>query len=227
METKHDENHILSEEAQSLSLTKNFLAGEVIFGKNHRSEGFYYLKSGLVKLVISRDSSRGRTASEDYIIKLVRPGELFGCHFSKEITMNSLKATAIQASEVLIYPQVVFHDIFNRAHPLLQRAMLQLQKDYAETNHSNQLNYLATVRERIAYQIIVLADKYGVATSDGVSVKLKLNRNELAQLAGTINESLSRHLTEFKNEGILSIRGKELIIKNKLALMEKSGNFNK
>jgi CRP-like cAMP-binding protein len=81
------------------------------------------------------------------------------------------------------------------------------------------------VQERIAYQILLLADKFGAQTTQGLSLNLRLTRNELAQLAGTINESLSRHLTEFKNEGIIDLNGKEIIVKNRQALMARSGNF--
>jgi CRP-like cAMP-binding protein len=84
---------------------------------------------------------------------------------------------------------------------------------------------LASVQERIAYQLSVLADKFGVTTANGISLNLRLTRNELAQLAGTINESLSRHLTEFKNEGLLELNGREIIIKDKEALKKRSGNF--
>ena len=91
--------------------------------------------------------------------------------------------------------------------------------------NSNQFHYLASVQERIAYQITSLADRFGVKTSRGISLNLKLTRNEFAQLASTINESLSRHLTEFKNEGLIDINGKEIIILNREALSAKSGNF--
>ncbi len=84
---------------------------------------------------------------------------------------------------------------------------------------------MASVEERIAYQLILMSEKFGVETEDGVSLNLKLTRNELAQMASTINESLSRHLTEFKNEGLIELNGKEIIIKNKAGLMAKSGNF--
>jgi hypothetical protein len=73
--------------------------------------------------------------------------------------------------------------------------------------------------------LVVLADKFGVQTPAGISLNLKLTRNEFAQLASTINESLSRHLTEFKNEGLIELNGKEIIIKDMKSLMAKSGNF--
>jgi CRP-like cAMP-binding protein len=101
----------------------------------------------------------------------------------------------------------------------------QIIKDMQERENLSQLQYLASVQERIAYQILILADKFGIQKEDGIHLSLRLTRNELAQLAGTINESLSRHLTELKSEGIVDLVGKSIIVKNRQALMEKSGNF--
>jgi hypothetical protein len=36
---------------------------------------------------------------------------------------------------------------------------------------------------------------------------------------------LSRHLTEFKNEGLIDVNGKEIIVKDLEGLKAKSGNF--
>jgi CRP-like cAMP-binding protein len=89
---------------------------------------------------------------------------------------------------------------------------------------TNQFHYLASVQERIAYQLVVLADRFGVPLANGsVSLNLKLTRNELAQMASTINESLSRHLTEFKNENLIDLNGKEILIKDREGLLSKSG----
>ncbi|MCB0371048.1 MAG: winged helix-turn-helix domain-containing protein, partial [Bdellovibrionales bacterium] len=101
----------------------------------------------------------------------------------------------------------------------------QAVNDIENYETTSQLHYLASVQERIAYQLILLADKFGVVSEKGISLNLKLTRNEFAQLASTINESLSRHLTEFKSEGLIDINGKEIIIKDKDGLMKKSGNY--
>jgi CRP-like cAMP-binding protein len=102
---------------------------------------------------------------------------------------------------------------------------MQLLSDVEGLETVGQLHYLASVQERIAYQLSLLGDKFGVQTAEGLLIGLKLTRNELAQLAGTINESLSRHLTEFKSEGLIELKGKEIIIKDRAGLKLKSGNF--
>ena len=134
-------------------------------------------------------------------------------------------AKAIRPTTVWLYPKDVVLTGLQQASPLLKMLLQQAISDIESYEITNQLHYLASVQERIAYQLVVLADKFGVQVPAGISLNLKLTRNEFAQLASTINESLSRHLTEFKNEGLIELNGKEIIIKDMKALMSKSGNF--
>ena len=80
---------------------------------------------------------------------------------------------------------------------------------------------------RIAYQICLLAEKFGQSAEHGIKIGLKLSRSELAQLAGTINESLSRHLGVFKSRGWVDLSGKDIVVTNLEALKEVSGNFRR
>ena len=110
-------------------------------------------------------------------------------------------------------------------NPLMQELLQQSVGEINTNEKTGQFNYLASVQERIAYRLIELSDRFGVKQGNGVSLNLKLTRNEFAQLASTINESLSRHLTEFKNEGLIDINGKEIIILNREGLAAKSGSI--
>ncbi|MFN7906324.1 MAG: Crp/Fnr family transcriptional regulator [Pseudobdellovibrionaceae bacterium] len=205
--------------------TINFREGEVVFHDGHQPKGLFYLHSGCVKLIVNRSQSRGRTTSSEYVTKLVSAGEYFGYKsLVKDVTSECL-AKAIQPTTVWLYRRDAIMVALAHASPLLKTLLSQAVSDIDNFESINQLHYLSSVQERIAYQLVLLAEKFGVQTPQGISIHLKLTRNEFAQLASTINESLSRHLTEFKNEGLIDLNGKEIIIKDKKGLMEKSGNF--
>lgn len=204
----------------------NFKEGEVLFKENESPKGLYYVHSGCIKMVVNRQQNRGRTTSPEYVTKLVGPGEFFGYKALVRNGDSQSLAKAIRNSTVWLYPKDLIMQALNQANPLIKLLFQQSVTDIENYETTSQLHYLASVQERIAYQLIILADKFGVPTSEGISLNLKLTRNEFAQLASTINESLSRHLTEFKAEGLIDLNGKEIIIKNKQGLMEKSGNFH-
>jgi CRP-like cAMP-binding protein len=198
-----------------------FKEGEFIFHENETPKGIYFLKSGAVKIVTFRPLTRGRVTSSEFVNKLVGPGEYFGF---KPVLQGS---TYGFYAKVLLPAEVTLHSAEETfKNPALNKGLVQqMARDLESHERNAQLHYLASVQERIAFQLALLAEKFGNHTEGGISINLRLTRNELAQLAGTINESLSRHLTEFKNLGLLDVRGKELIVKNLPALQELSGNF--
>ena len=199
--------------------------GEILFKEGEVPMGLYYVKSGAVKMVVNRQQSRGRTTSPEYVTKLVSPGEYFGYKALVRNGTTTSTAKAVKGSIVWLYSRESVLNSLSGATPMMKMLLQQAVSDIENYETTTQLHYLASVQERIAYQLVVLSEKFGVETPQGVSLNLKLTRNEFAQLASTINESLSRHLTEFKNEGLIEINGKEIIIKDKSGLMKRSGNF--
>lgn len=198
---------------------------EMIFKEGEAPKGLYYVQSGCVKVVVNRSHARGRTTTNEYVTKLVSPSEYFG--YKSLVKGENVKshAKAVKSTVVWLYPKELIQVAINQSNPLLKLLLNQAVNDIESFEAISQLHYLASVQERIAYQLVVLAEKFGIPTPNGISLNLRLTRNEFAQLASTINESLSRHLTEFKNEGLIDLNGKEIIIKNKEGLMRRSGNF--
>lgn len=220
-------------EASSLGLSEdslqvphqvlNFAEGAIIFKEKDKPKGIYVLKAGCVKLHVNRENSRGRTTTPEYVVRLVAPGEYFG--YKSVMSNHTLTTTAeaVQSSTVWFYDAHSIMQLSASMHPLMKELFGQSLNEIRHFEKTGQFNYLASVQERIAFQLLELADRFGVQQSGGISINLKLTRNEFAQLASTINESLSRHLTEFKNEGLIDINGKEIIILNREGLTAKSG----
>lgn len=202
-----------------------FNEGETIFKENEPPRGLFLLKAGCVKLFVNRGHSRGRTTSPEYVTKLVSPGEVFGYKSLVQSGNTQSFAKAVRKTTVWVYPKEVLNPLMAEMNPLMKAILDQAVSDLKSFEMTNQFHYLASVQERIAYQLVILADRFGVKTDRGISLNLKLTRNEFAQLASTINESLSRHLTEFKTEGLIDLDGKEIIILERDKLAEKSGNF--
>ena len=204
----------------------SFEEGETLFKEGDVTKGLYLMKSGCVKLFVNRDHNRGRTTSPEYVTKLVSPGEVFGYKSLVTGKPNHTFAKAVRKTTVWIYARESVMKLFATSHPIVRAVLEQSVSDIKSYEITSQLHYLASVQERIAYQLVVLSDRFGVPSPrGGTSLNLKLTRNEFAQLASTINESLSRHLTEFNAEGLIDLNGKEIIILDRDGLASKSGNF--
>lgn len=201
-----------------------FKEGDLIFKEGDFPKGLFYVQEGCVKMLVNREKARGRTTTTEYVTKLVGPGEFFGYKALIRKGLSTSAAIAVKPTTVWLYSKEAVEKAFAISNPLISLLLNQSVNDIERYETTSQLHYLASVQERIAYQLVLLSAKFGVKTEKGISLNLKLTRNEFAQLASTINESLSRHLTEFKNEGLIDLNGKEIIIKNLEGLKARSGN---
>lgn len=215
--------HQFDQPTDTLSLRE----GELLFKEGDVPKGLYMVKSGAVKIVVNRPNARGRVSSPEFVVKIVGPGEFFGFKALVQGNNHGFLAKTIRPSEIQIFSKDAVTQALSGVNSVFRKLIIQTMQDLEHFEQTTQLHYLASVQERISHQILVLAERFGVMTPNGISLNLKLTRNELAQLAGTINESLSRHLTDLKNDGVIDLNGKEIIIKDKAALLARSGNEQK
>lgn len=199
--------------------------GDVLFSEGEIPQGLYYVERGCLKMVTKRQQARGRTTTSEYVTKLVSPGEYFGYKALVRGSPHHGSARAVTSSTVWMYPKDLVLVALRNSNPLLKQLLTQAVTDIDVYERTSQLHYLASVEERIAYQLVLMAERFGLPAENGIALNLRLTRNEFAQLASTINESLSRHLTDFRKAGLIDVNGKEIIIKDLDGLKAKSGNF--
>jgi CRP/FNR family transcriptional regulator len=74
------------------------------------------------------------------------------------------------------------------------------------------------IRERLAETLLFIKETYGFE-ADGITLAVKLSREEIANLVGTATESTIRLLSEFKKDGMIELDGKKIrILKTKQLL---------
>jgi CRP/FNR family transcriptional regulator len=83
-----------------------------------------------------------------------------------------------------------------------------------------------TVRHRLASFLVRLAQKEGTKTGKGVEITLPVSNQEMAAQIGTVRELVSRNLSRFQSEGLLSIDGRNLIIHDLKALEAETSGPN-
>ncbi len=71
-----------------------------------------------------------------------------------------------------------------------------------------------TVRERMARALVLLGRTYGTSTKQGTLINLTLSREDLANMIGTAIGTVLRLLKEFKEEQVIELEKKHIIVKN-------------
>jgi CRP/FNR family transcriptional regulator len=76
-----------------------------------------------------------------------------------------------------------------------------------------------TVRERLAITLLMLKDTYGLDGMENGPVEINLKREDLANIVGTATETLIRLLHDFKEEKLISVKGRKIKVENLKGLM--------
>ncbi|MBN2868971.1 MAG: winged helix-turn-helix domain-containing protein, partial [Flavobacteriaceae bacterium] len=74
-----------------------------------------------------------------------------------------------------------------------------------------------TVKQRLANTLVYIQHKFG--NDDGGYMALTLSREDYASIVGTATESAIRILSQFKKEGLISTKGKQIKIEDEAGLL--------
>ena len=169
--------------------TRVFRKGETIFSEGERSADLLFVVLGAVKIVkVSHERS--------VVVRLLGPGEPMGIIASLQSIAYPASAVAVEPCAVLEIPERDFFGIADR-HPEITRQLLQMfmtrQADLAQ--RCQDLTFSA--EQRVAKSLLVLSRKIGRRQGDATLVPLWLNRQDIADLAGTTLETAIRIMSRW------------------------------
>jgi CRP-like cAMP-binding protein len=195
-----------------------FKSQEYLFREGQTPQGIYFLRSGAIRVTSIRSNKPSRTSSMEHLVKLVSPNEFFGFKAIFKGVDYYYSARAAANCEVIFIKKEDLFSSFNVSNQVLGTLLLQSIRDTETMERHHELEYMTSVSQRIAFHLIRLSERFGVKTAEGILLNVKLSRKELAEIAGTIDESLSRHLSNFKDQDLIVLRSKEIILRNPEAL---------
>jgi CRP-like cAMP-binding protein len=192
---------------------KQFSRRQTIFIEGARCREVFLVLSGCVK--ITQLGSSGW----EVILRLSGPGELVGALESYLGSNNLVTARTTQPTTALVWEDTAFESVSDR-YAMLRRnitcllglRLQELEERFREISTQN-------VAPRLSHQLIRLSDQlrqYG----SGTALEISLSREELAQLTGTTLFTVSRLLSEWERQGIVSTRREAVVVRDFQALKE-------
>jgi CRP/FNR family transcriptional regulator len=198
---------------ESLKYATILPKGAMLFIEGQSPRGIFLLCTGRAKL--STCSSDGKSL----ITQIAEPGQVLG--LSAVISGRPYEVTAetLQPCQVNFIKREDFLRFLSEHGEACLRVAQHLSNNYhAAYEQVRSLGLSHSASEKLARLLLEWSDKAGVATDRGISMKLTLTHEEIAQLIGISRETVTRLLAEFKNEELIHIKGATLIIRNKPAL---------
>ena len=180
--------------------------GEIIFREGVSPSGIFYIRKGMAK------KYKVDKEGKEQIIYVANTGELIGYHALLAGERYPDSAAALEESRIAFIPKEDFLEVLESSKRLSQWLLKTLSHEFSVFANSVALFAQKNVRERLAMQLILMREKYKQDFSPGMAVEINLSREDLASLVGTARENIVRMLKDFKQEGILTTKGRKIII---------------
>jgi CRP-like cAMP-binding protein len=173
---------------------------DMLFHEGDIGHSMYLLAQGAVQLF--KTSAEGK----DVVIKLVRPGEIFGEVILFETNTFPVSACALTAAEVFLLPRRQFDALLDGEEFRREFIAMLLAKQRYLSEHIFRLSAL-DVEERFWH---FLRDQYGEREEYSVDV----TKREIAAAIDALPETLSRLLLKLKEEGTIRWEDDTLTIRS-------------
>ncbi len=178
-----------------------------IFFPGDPSQQVYLLKEGRVK--ISRISEDGREVT----IAMLAPGEIFGELEALDGAPRDTLAEALDDCQICVVSKDVFIAMVSRKPEFSFRLTKMIGFRLRKIESRVEDLVFRDVPARLAHLLIDLSTEHGRETSEGISLQIKITHQEMANLIGSIRETVSAILGEFKRQGWISFERRRIILR--------------
>lgn len=187
---------------------RKYPKGSSVYLPTDSSEGAFLLAEGRVR--ICSTTPEGKQS----ILAFVEPGELFGELSLIESGQREERAEAVGNSTIVLIPSDHLRDLMNESADLAigVTKLIGLRRRRVERRLRSLL--FRSNRDRLTHLLDELAEQYGMATSEGIELKIRLSHQDLASIIGATRETVTTLLGEMQSEGLLIIRRQRLVLLN-------------
>ena len=178
----------------------------VVFHEGDPGSAFYLVKTGRVK--IYKSSAYGR----EQVLSILGDGQIFGDVPTFDGGPYPATAATMTEAEIYLIRREDFQGILRR-HPEIALKVIQVLG--ARLRQSLELIRdlsFKQVPHRLAGLLLRMAREHGEPTEAGTLIPLSLSRQDLADIAGTSRETVTRELKKMERAGLLKVNRRQIII---------------
>ena len=189
---------------EKLGLRKKYKKGNIVVLEKEMGAALFVIISGKVKIVRTDEDGR------EVILSIFGPGEFFGEMSLLDGLARSASVVALTKAELFMIHRRDFLKLVNE-HPQVAISLLgELTTRLRKADTQIKSLSLKDASGRVANVIIMLADDIGVFRKGKVEIDDLPLQQDMASMAGTSRETVSRMLHQFIREGHLQLEGNKL-----------------
>jgi CRP/FNR family transcriptional regulator len=179
-----------------VAVPRSFPAATRVFHEGDHSDACYIVRSGTFR--VTREHSDGRAIT----LATLSPGDIFGELAMLDGEVRSASVEALEDGELLALPAGEVRAMLARHPDITVKLIAALVRRLRAANERISRQSFQTVPSRVAGVLSQLVAEEGPA-NEGAEVTIRMNQADLAQLAGTSRESVSRFLADLERAGVV------------------------
>ena len=174
---------------------------QIIYAEGDEATRLYFVQAGRVK------TSKTTATGKELITGLYQTGDFFGYKALLEGIVHHDSAVAVDDSTLLYIPANDFTQLLLR-NPDVSQQFVRLLASRVRKQENLLLDMAYnSLRKRVADTLLLLHEQQR-ALDPTADPLIQLSRDDMAALIGTAPESLSRTLSEFRQDGIIELNHK-------------------
>ena len=194
------------ERISKLSNQREYPKGSMIILEEEFGDTLYIIKKGTVK--ITRVNDEGK----EVILALLGVSELFGELAILDGEVRSANALAQENCTVLAISSEDFMGLLKGNFKISLGLMAELAKRLRKSDMQIEALSLSDAEHRIGVSILNLAEEMGVIRKGKVTIDNLPFQQDIANMAGTSRETVSRIMKMFEERNMLTKEGHKVII---------------
>jgi len=206
--------NLSSEEIQTLGCVfrpARYRRNQILFFEGGSAQHLFALHTGLVKVVKSLENGKDR------ITGVLFPGELFGLEALTEVSYP-LTAVALRDCEICAAPRDDFAN-YLRINPKIAVGMVRFLVGELDRVRKQMTDMsFKDARMKLATFLLSLINDDTPVSNGTATLTLPLSRMEISEVLELSPETISRTLSSFRREELVTARGRHMVIHDRTGL---------
>ena len=199
------------------STTETVERGKTIFFPGDPAEKVYLLRRGAVRL------SRVYESGEEITVALLRENSLFGVLslLTGQRSDRFYHAVAFTRVEMVTAPAASVRKAIELDASVGLLMLQGLSSRILQTETMIETLTHRDMSSRLVSFLLVLCRDFGVPTSEGITIDLRLSHQAIAEAIGSTRVTITRLLGDLRNAGLVQIDRKKITVFDPLALAKR------
>ncbi len=189
-----------------LLISRRLKKETVVFHEGDPASAFYLVRSGQVK--IFKASRDGR----EQVFSILGEGQIFGDVPAFDGGPYPASAATMTGAEIYLIRRDDFQELVRRHPEIALRVIQVLGSRLRQALELVRDLSFKQVPHRLAGLLLKLGEEYGQETEPGLLISLSLSRQDLADIAGTSRETVTRELKKMERAGLIAINRRRITI---------------